>query len=453
MMQKNTSIIQIFTVLGTILLLLSFFSACVQNSTPPNSAIPDNSPITVTLNSAYKTAEINGITPKPGTVFVVVDLTIENRGDKDYTFNENAVSISKGTTVDENLYTKITGHKYWGAIPSHEKRTGEVIFGTGNSTQDYTLTFFYHNHRDSFTQELGTIPMRDSSSSADTSKDGTIIIQASDKGSITKIQDQPQKGSVELTINSAKKMMSLGEAHPINGHIFLVLDITVTNLNVDQGYNLGNKSINLKDSEGKIFNLEFNSRPVIQKELQNPITPQTKLGLNDTITGQVIFGVPDSSNYNLNMMGKGGTEVLTSQPVNFDNLLTTEKPVSLTIHSVNKLTSVNKSGVLQYPMPGHIFLILDVTIKNNDIPEGFIFTEGSTNLLDLKGGEFVEASLNSGLNLREKLENPLIPLTNIEQNHILNGQLVFGIADSTDYRLNLLDNTSTIILSKNIHAE
>jgi hypothetical protein len=308
------SMVKIFTIFGTILLFLSFFSGCVQNSIPLNSTTPnsttqnpttqDNSPITVTINSAHKTTEINGVTPKPGTVFVIVNLTIENRGDKDYTFNEKAVSMSAGTTVDENLYTKITGHKYWGAIPSHEKRTGEIIFGTGNSTQNYTLTFFYHNHQDSFTQELGTIPTGDSSSSPGT------------------LHDQPLK-----------------------------------------------------------------------------------------------------------------------------------EPVSLTIHSAEKLKSVNKSGFIQYPMSGHIFLLLNITLKNNDNPEGFVFEESSLNLLDLKGGEFVNHPLNSGKNMRENLDKPLVPSTNIEQNEFLNGQIIFGIADSTDYRLNLLDNDNRVILSKNIHLD
>ena len=279
------------------------------------------------------------------------------------------------------------------------------------------------------------------------------VVQQVNTGNLTKIQNQQQNEPVILTINSVKKMMGLGKARPPEGNIFIVLDITVKNRNVDKGYILGNKSITLKDSEGNEQNLGLNSHPEIQKELQNPIPPQTKLGLNDTITGQVLFAIPDSTNYNLNLMGKGGTEVLTSQPVSFDNLMTTEKPVSLTIHSVKKMTSVNKSGFMQYPMPGHIFLLLNVTLKNNEIPEGFVFAEDSTNLLDLKGGEFIEHPLNSGPNMRANLDDPIKPLTTIEQDEVLNGQIIFGIADSTDYRLNLCDNNNTIVLSKNIHVE
>lgn len=277
------------------------------------------------------------------------------------------------------------------------------------------------------------------------------VVQPVNPGNPTKIQDQQQKGPVTLTINSAKKMMSLGKARPSKGHIFLVLDITVKNRNVDQGYIFGNKSITLKDSEGNVYNFELSSRPEIQIELANPILPQTKLGLNDTITGQVLFGILDSTNFDLNLMGKGGKGVLTSQPVNFDSLLTTEKPVSLTINSAKKIANFGNGTPM--PMGKHIYLILNVTLKNSDMKEGLDFTDDSITMLDLNGDDFVDQSLNSGQNLRKNLESPIILPITIEPNEIINGQLIFGIADSTDYRLNLLDNDKVVILSKNIHVE
>jgi hypothetical protein len=266
-------------------------------------------------------------------------------------------------------------------------------------------------------------------------------------------QNQQQRSPVKLSINSAKKMMRLGKSNPKPGDIFLVLNVTVENRNVDQGYILGNRSITLKDSNGNVANLELDSRPEIQKELENPIRPQTKLEINETITGQILFGIPDSANYNLNMMGKGGTEVLTSQPINFNNPLTTDKSASITINSAEKLNSVNYSGTPQFPMPGHIFLLLNVTIKNNGIKEGFVFREESTNLQDLKGGEFILHPLNSGTNMRDNLENALVPSTSISQNETLNGQIIFGIADSTKYRLNLLDEDNAILVSETIDLE
>jgi hypothetical protein len=246
----------------------------------------------------------------------------------------------------------------------------------------------------------------------------TTIVPASDVQVVqpvntgNQIQDQQQKGPVKLTINSAKKMMGLGNANPPKGKIFVVLDITVKNRKVDKGYFFGNKSITLDDPEGhERANLAFNSRPEIQKELQNPIIPQTQLGMNDTITGQIVFGITDSENYNLNMMGNEGTEVLTSQPINFDNLIKTPDPVSLKINSAEVVSVLEKNRNTS-PVAGHVFLIINITVKNNDISEGFTFTNRSITTRNSNTGYFVDFSLNSKPSIQKGLDNPLIvPIT------------------------------------------
>jgi hypothetical protein len=177
------------------------------------------------------------------------------------------------------------------------------------------------------------------------------------------------------------------------------------------------------------------------------------LNQDDTVTGQILFEMNDSVNYRVNLVDSNKT-VLASQPVSFDNLLTNDAPVSITIHDARKVREFNSS--MPHPVspnPGHIFLILNVTIKNNNVRGGYAFDFTSTHLQDLKNGNYERQSLNNGVNVIKNLENPIIVPTTIKQNGTKTGQLLFGIADSTDYRLNLICNNKTIVASRNIHVE
>jgi hypothetical protein len=274
-------------------------------------------------------------------------------------------------------------------------------------------------------------------------------IPASDVSTQTKPQNQPKQGQISVTIDSAKKKTGLGKMGPKQGSIFLLLNITVKNKNLREGFIFTNKSIVLGDPDQRIrVDLEMNSKPEIQTALENPIIPQTKLEVNDEVSGQIVFGLPDSENYNLLVMGNN-SQVLTVQPIHFENLTTTESPVSLTIKSAKKFQNFTTSQ----PAPGHIIMVLDVTIKNNDLPDGFVYTDPSTNLIDLVGGGYCGHSVNGGENIRQNVENPIIPQTMIGQHETINGQLIYLIENSSDYRLNLASDDQTLLLYKNIHFE
>jgi hypothetical protein len=274
-------------------------------------------------------------------------------------------------------------------------------------------------------------------------------IPASDVGEQTKTQKLSKQGPVSITIDSARKMMGLGDLGPNSGHIFLLLNVTVKNKNLREGFVFTNKSIVLGNPDQRIrVDLEMNARPEFQKELEHPIIPQTKLKVNDEVTGQIVFGIEDLENYNLLIMGNN-SQVLTVQPIHFENLTTTENPVSLTIKSAKKFQNFTTSQ----PAPGHIILVLNVSIKNNDLPEGFVYTDPSTNLLDLVRGGYCAHSVNGGENIRKNVENPILPQSMIEQGETVNGQLIYLIEDSSDYRLNLIGDDQTLLLYKSIHFE
>jgi hypothetical protein len=274
-------------------------------------------------------------------------------------------------------------------------------------------------------------------------------IPAPEVGTQPRSQNQPKQGPVSVSIDSAKKKGNLGDLGPKSGHIFLLLNVTVKNKKLQEGFVITNKSVVLGDPNGRVrVDLEMNARPEFQKALEHPIIPQTKLEVNDEVSGQIVFGIEDSEDYNLLIMGNNG-QVLTAQPIHFKNLTTTENPVRLTINSAKKFQNFTTSQ----PAPGHIILVLDVSIKNNDLPDGFVYTDPSTNLLDLVRGGYCPHSVNGGENIRQNVDNPIIPPRKIEQGETVNGQLIYLIEDSSDYRLNLIGNDQTLLLYKNIHFE
>jgi len=225
MKQKSTPVILVFFALIFFLLALSFSPGCVQSG--------NASPLNVTIHSAYKTTELAGQIPKPGTVFVVVNMTVENRGDKTYRFDNTSAIITNGRMVNERMFARITRHGYWGPIPPHAKRTGDIIFGASKDTEDFTLTFLYNDGQDSFDQQIGSIPMRSVSS---------YQVSSQNTGNTAKVSED--SGSLNVTIHSAIKTMQIQGSRPKTGNIFVVLNMTIENL-AGTDYALNEKTVTI----------------------------------------------------------------------------------------------------------------------------------------------------------------------------------------------------------------
>jgi hypothetical protein len=277
-------------------------------------------------------------------------------------------------------------------------------------------------------------------------------------GNRKRIRDPLPEEPVTVTINSARKQLGLGKwgvvyYEPMQGNVYLVLNVTIKNTGATEGFVLNGTSLMVRDPEKGTGNRVLDIRESLRKYLENPLVLPVFLQQNEMVAGQVLFEMNDSVNYKVNLVDSNKT-VLASQPVSFDNLLTNDAPVSITIHSVRKEREFNSS--MPHPVspnPGHIFLILNVTIKNNNVREGYAFDFISTHIQDLKNGNYERQSLNNGVNVIKNLENPILVPTTIKQNGTKTGQLLFGVADSTDYRLNLIGTNKTIIASRNIHVE
>lgn len=303
-------------------------------------------------------------------------------------------------------------------------------------------------------------------SPAQTVQNGTVPAQEIPRPVLTTVQGtQPEKtgsrhqdtlppdGPVTLTIHSAKKVLGLGTPGDISigadpGEVFLVLDITVTNNGLAEGYVFTNRSIGVHDVDQTTrSNRQQTSHTAFRKSQDHLLLPPLILDKGESLSGQVIFAINDSEEYRVNLIDNSSGH-LSSRAADFRSLLTTQHPVSITIDNVSKVSNFT---TIQ-PMPGHIFLVLNVTIKNNDMKNGYPFSWETVSLQDLRGSDYAAGSLNNGQNLMTNFKTPLPPDIRIGLNKSLSGQLVFGIADSPEYRLNLIDANRSIIASRIITA-
>jgi hypothetical protein len=120
---------------------------------------------------------------------------------------------------------------------------------------------------------------------------------------------------------------------------------------------------------------------------------------------------------------------------------TTEK-VSLTINSAKKQKTVYTSTA----PAGRMFLVLDVTVKNNGIEKGYELTDDSITLNYAKPGTQMEKSITT--RVRGGLENPILMPTTINQNDTRSGQIVIAVAESSGmYTIHLIDNKGALVSS------
>ena len=126
----------------------------------------------------------------------------------------------------------------------------------------------------------------------------------------TIITTTPPQPSISLTVNSAQKQTKIYTMTPKEGVIFLVLDITVKNNNIKDGYEFTDKSITLSSDTGAVGMEAITTK--VRSGLNNPILTPTTIEQNDKRTGQIVYGVNvRSGNYTLHLLDNNGMEVLS----------------------------------------------------------------------------------------------------------------------------------------------
>jgi hypothetical protein len=431
-----------FAVFCFLIILSVSITACTTTDSGKNKPLdPDipsivgtqqsSDPVSITVNSAEKLLKLNKLSPSAGKVFLVLNITVKNNGEqKGFVFVNTSVtaldletgefiptSLNANPRIRSNLTNPIVPPT---RIGYRDAITGQLVFATTDSAE-YRLNLTDSDNEVVSSQQInfGNLP--------------------------------PVRMPVSITINSARKMAKVNQdgMHIRDATIFVVLDITVKNNDVREGFDFANTSTSLLNLENSNFaKRSSNFLEKMDRPLKNPIILPTKIAPDEAITGEIIFRIYDSTRYRLNLVDSD-KKVLTSLPVSFESLTTTDHPVSVTINSVEKRYTLNeiRTG------PGLVFVIINATVKNNDLPDGFYFYEGSTPLRDLVSGR------NEGFSFNEKkdygqygVENAFILPRKIKQNEAITGKLVFATTNSNTYLLNLVDYDDTIILSRTVNA-
>jgi hypothetical protein len=111
-------------------------------------ADPINSKLTATLNSAVKRTVIGELKPKPGNIFLVLNVTIQNK-DTNNGFEYRDSSFIIYDTVNEDKETAITSIVAniltlpvltTGTIPPKSTQTGLIVFGVMESSKSYKFS-------------------------------------------------------------------------------------------------------------------------------------------------------------------------------------------------------------------------------------------------------------------------------------------------------------------------
>ena len=261
----------------------------------------------------------------------------------------------------------------------------------------------------------------------------------------------PANRPILVTVNSVDRVLSLANITMGKGRVLLILNVTVANRDTQKpgGFPLTGHSFVLVDPASGTSVPLFLVKPSLQAALENPLPLPTTVGKQDSVTGDIVFGIPDSREYRLDLMAPGGN-VITSQAITMDSPAASGGALDVTIYSVEKRWNLKNES---FPMGGHVFVVLNISVKNTGLPQGFQFVEESTTLEDTVSGYSLQGSFNSKYkNIPHELEDPiLLPIT-LQLNSVVRGQLLFSTRDSTEYRLNFIDSNKTVLWSGTVHA-
>jgi hypothetical protein len=124
-------------------------STSAATTTPAKvSATQSPDPVSLTINSAIKQTKVYTMTPKPGKIFLVLNITIQNNAvEKGFDLTDNSLSLSyarAGISPVPSLTTQVRGGLenpiiMPTKIEQNDKRIGQVVFSVADSSGRYTI--------------------------------------------------------------------------------------------------------------------------------------------------------------------------------------------------------------------------------------------------------------------------------------------------------------------------
>jgi len=111
------------------------------------TATPMASSVTVTLNSAVQKTNVGGLTPLPGNILLVLDVTLQNN-DKNNDFEITDASFviydklnqNRRSAITSKFASKLSSPLSSGKIPLKSTKTGQIVFGVMESSKSYKFS-------------------------------------------------------------------------------------------------------------------------------------------------------------------------------------------------------------------------------------------------------------------------------------------------------------------------
>jgi hypothetical protein len=127
-------------------LVTTLAPTAVPTTVVTTTGTPANGGLTVTVNSAVKKTALGQFKPKPGMIFLVLDVTIQNN-DKNNDFDYTAASFALSDNLNTNRRPPLGKFAYGldnqlisGMIPLKSKITGQIVFGVTDGSNSYKLS-------------------------------------------------------------------------------------------------------------------------------------------------------------------------------------------------------------------------------------------------------------------------------------------------------------------------
>ena len=263
-----------------------------EHSLPASHTPTSSAPVSITVNSAFKTMKIKDTNPISGNIFIVINTTIENLDEKiPYFINETTVDITGGGPITQKVYGRLSNPFSWGSIPPKSSKTGEMVFGVKATTEQFNLTLRDEQGNTILTKPIGSLPL------------GTYD---QSPGSDSTPPESASAKTLNVTIHSAQKTTKIQDTHPLPGNIYVVINMTIENLALSEPFVANENTIDITGGG-----------PMTQKiydRVANPFYWGT-IPPKSSKTGEIVFGVKESTNqFTLTLLDEK-KQVLLSKPI------------------------------------------------------------------------------------------------------------------------------------------
>ncbi|MDO9324297.1 MAG: DUF4352 domain-containing protein [Methanoregula sp.] len=108
---------------------------------------PVNAGVSVTINSAVKKTILEGATPNPVNIFLVLDVTLQNNDkNEDFSYTDSSFTYfdkkhqKGGIAITSKVAGKVNNAITSGVIPLKSKTTGQIVFGVPANSRGYKFS-------------------------------------------------------------------------------------------------------------------------------------------------------------------------------------------------------------------------------------------------------------------------------------------------------------------------